>query len=56
MDAHFRSFLREVVPVLIEHKMALLAMKPMGDAIILKRNTVIALSQPTSVVITAATV
>jgi aryl-alcohol dehydrogenase-like predicted oxidoreductase len=59
MDAHFRSFLHEVVPVLIEQKTALLGMKPMGDAIILRSNTVtpieclhFALSQPTSVVIT----
>jgi aryl-alcohol dehydrogenase-like predicted oxidoreductase len=59
MDAHFRSFLREVVPVLMEQKVALLGMKPMGDGIILKSNTVspveclhFALSQPTSVVIT----
>jgi aryl-alcohol dehydrogenase-like predicted oxidoreductase len=59
MDAHFRSFLHEVAPVLIEQNIALLGMKPMGDAIILKSNTVtpieclhFALSQPTSVVIT----
>jgi len=59
MDAHFRSFLHEVVPVLIERKTALLGMKPMGDAIILKSKTAtpieclhFALSQPTSVVIT----
>ena len=59
MDAHFRSFLHEVVPVLMEQQTALLGMKPMGDAIILKSNTVtpieclhFALSQPTSVVIT----
>jgi aryl-alcohol dehydrogenase-like predicted oxidoreductase len=59
MDAHFRSFLHEVVPVLMERNIALLGMKPMGDAIILKSNTVtpieclhFALSQPTSVVIT----
>ena len=59
MDAHFRSFLHGVVPALIEQKTALLGMKPMGDQIILKSNTVtpieclhFALSQPTSVVIT----
>ncbi len=59
MDAHFRSFLHEVVPVLMEQKTALLAMKPMGDGIILTSNTVtpieclhFALSQPASVVIT----
>jgi aryl-alcohol dehydrogenase-like predicted oxidoreductase len=59
MDAHFRSFLHGVVPVLLEQKVALLAMKPMGDSIILKSNTVtpveclhFALNQPASVVIT----
>jgi aryl-alcohol dehydrogenase-like predicted oxidoreductase len=59
MDAHFRSFLHEVVPVLTEQKVGLLGMKPMGDGFILKSNTVtpieclhFALSQPTSVVIT----
>jgi predicted aldo/keto reductase-like oxidoreductase len=59
MDAHFRSFLHGVVPVLIEQKTALLGMKPMGDGFILKSNVVkpieclhFALSQPTSVVIT----
>src|ERR1039458_5723695 len=40
MDAHFRSFLHQVVPVLMEQQTALLGMKPMGDAIILKSNTV----------------
>lgn len=59
MDAHFRSFLHEVVPVLMECKMGLLGMKSMGDGIILKSKAVtpieclhFALSQPTSVVIT----
>lgn len=59
MDAHFRSFLHEVVPVLLERKMALLGMKPMGSGFILKSDTVtpieclhFALSQPASVVIT----
>jgi aryl-alcohol dehydrogenase-like predicted oxidoreductase len=59
MDAHFRSFLHEVVPVLMERKMALLGMKSMGDGFILKSKAVtpieclhFALSQPTSVVIT----
>jgi predicted aldo/keto reductase-like oxidoreductase len=59
MDAHFRSFLHEVVPVLMERKIALLGMKPMGSGVILKSNAVspieclhFALSQPTSVVIT----
>jgi len=59
MDAHFRSFEKEVVPVLLERGTALLGMKPMGDKNILKCNTVTplqclqyALSRPTSVVIT----
>ena len=59
MDAHFRSFLHEVVPVLMERKMGLLGMKSMGDGFILKSKAVtpieclhFALSQPTSVVIT----
>lgn len=59
MDAHFRSFLHEVVPVLMEEKIGLLGMKPMGSGVILKSQTVtpieclhFALSQPTSVVIT----
>jgi aryl-alcohol dehydrogenase-like predicted oxidoreductase len=59
MDAHFRSFLHQVVPVLLERKIALLGMKPMGSGVILESKTVkpieclhFALSQPTSVVIT----
>jgi aryl-alcohol dehydrogenase-like predicted oxidoreductase len=59
MDAHFRSFLHEVVPVLMEQKTALLGMKPMGSGFILKSKVVtpieclhFALSQPASVVIT----
>jgi len=59
MDAHFRSFLHQVVPVLQEQKIALLGMKPMGSGVILKSNTAtpieclhFALSQPTAVVIT----
>jgi aryl-alcohol dehydrogenase-like predicted oxidoreductase len=59
MDAHFRSFLHHVVPVLMEQKTALLGMKPLAEGNILKSKTVtaieclhFALSQPTSVVIT----
>lgn len=59
MDAHFRSFLHQVVPVLLDRKIALLGMKPMGSGVILESKTVkpieclhYALSQPTSVVIT----
>lgn len=59
MDAHFRSFEKEVVPVLQKQGVALLGMKSMGDKNILKSNTVTpleclqySLSRPTSVVIT----
>jgi hypothetical protein len=59
MDAHFRSFGKEVVPVLVKKQLAVLGMKSMGSGFILKSNTVTpiaclhyALSLPTSVVIT----
>jgi aryl-alcohol dehydrogenase-like predicted oxidoreductase len=59
MDAHFRSFGKEVVPVLVKKQIAVLGMKSMGSGFILKSNTVTpieclhyALSLPTSVVIT----
>jgi aryl-alcohol dehydrogenase-like predicted oxidoreductase len=59
MDAHFRSFGREVVPKLVQQGIAVLGMKPMGDGNILRSATVTpmeclhyALSLPTSVVIT----
>ena len=59
MDAHFRSFEKEVVPVLVQKQIGLLGMKSMGDKNILKSNTVTpleclqyALSRPTAVVIT----
>lgn len=59
MDAHFRSFEKEVAPVLVQKQIALLGMKPMGDKNILNSKTVTpleclqyALSRPTSVVIT----
>ena len=59
MDAHFRSFGKEVVPVLMKKQIAVLGMKSMGSGFILKSNTVTpiaclhyALSLPTSVVIT----
>jgi predicted aldo/keto reductase-like oxidoreductase len=59
MDAHFRSFGKEVVPVLIKKEIAVLGMKSMGSGNILKSKTVTAieclhyaLSLPTSVVIT----
>jgi aryl-alcohol dehydrogenase-like predicted oxidoreductase len=59
MDAHFRSFGKEVVPVLVKKQIAVLGMKSMGSGFILKSKTVTpieclhyALSMPTSVVIT----
>lgn len=59
MDAHFDSFEKKVLPVLVEHKIGVLGMKPMGDKIILKSKTAspieclhYAMNLPTSVVIT----
>jgi predicted aldo/keto reductase-like oxidoreductase len=59
MDAHFRSFQKEVLPVLVRKRIAVLGMKSMGDKNILASKTVTpleclqyALSLPTSVVIT----
>jgi predicted aldo/keto reductase-like oxidoreductase len=59
MDAHFRSFGKEVLPVLVQKQIAVLGMKSMGDGHILTSKTVTpleclqyALSLPTSVVIT----
>ncbi len=59
MDAHFRSFGAEVLPVLVRKQIAVLGMKSMGAGVILRSNTVTALeclqyalSLPTSVVIT----
>lgn len=40
MDAHFRSFERQVLPVLIKDEIGVLGMKSMGDPHILKSNTV----------------
>lgn len=42
MDAHFRSFQHQVLPRLIEEKIGVLSMKPMGDAIILTSKAVTA--------------
>src|SRR6201997_2324813 len=39
MDAHFRSFEKEVVPVLVQKQIALLGMKSMGDRNILTSKT-----------------
>jgi aryl-alcohol dehydrogenase-like predicted oxidoreductase len=59
MDAHFRSFEKQVVPVLVKEQIGVLGMKPLGSGVILKSNTVTpieclhyAMNLPTSVVIT----
>jgi predicted aldo/keto reductase-like oxidoreductase len=59
MDAHFNSFEKNVLPVLLKDDIAVLGMKPMGDHVILesKTATVIeclryAMNLPISVVIT----
>jgi aryl-alcohol dehydrogenase-like predicted oxidoreductase len=59
MDAHYRSFARQVVPELVKQNIGVLGMKSMGNGIILKSGTVTpveclhyALNLPTSVVIT----
>jgi uncharacterized protein len=59
MDAHFNSFEKKVLPVLIENGIGALGMKPMGDHFILESKTVTAMdclhysmNLPTSVVIT----
>ncbi len=59
MDAHFRSFGSQVLPVLLQEKIAPLAMKTFGDNFILKSKTVepiealhYSMSLPVSVVIT----
>ena len=59
MDPHFRSFEKEVLPILVEHRIGVLGMKSMGDGLLLKSKLVTpqeclryVLSLPTSVVIT----
>jgi uncharacterized protein len=59
MDAHFRSFEKEVMPVALKQGIGILAMKTFGDHFILDSKTVqpiealhYGLSQPVSVVIT----
>ena len=59
MDAHFRSFTHEVMPVALKQGIGVLAMKTFGDNFILGSNTVqpiealhYGLTQPVSVVIT----
>src|SRR5262245_30854032 len=59
MDGHFRSFEQNVLPVLVREQIGVLAMKSMGDGVILGSGVVspveclhYAMSLPTSVVIT----
>jgi uncharacterized protein len=59
MDAHFESFVGKVMPVLVQKKVAIQTMKPLGGGIILESKTVsaaeclrFAMSQPSDVVIT----
>ena len=59
MDAHFNSFEKKVLPVLLESDIGVLGMKPMGDHFILDSKTATAveclhyaMNLPTSVVIT----
>jgi len=59
LDAHFRSFEKQVLPVLVKERIGVLGMKSMGSGVLLKAKVVspieclhYALSLPTSVVIT----
>lgn len=59
MDAHFRSFEHQVLPVLVKEGIGVLGMKPLASGLILQSNTAkpieclhYALNLPTSVVIT----
>jgi aryl-alcohol dehydrogenase-like predicted oxidoreductase len=60
MDAHYRSFAHEVLPVLVEQKLGVLGMKSLAGGIIPKSGAPVtaidclhyAMNQPTSVVIT----
>ena len=59
MDAHFRSFEKQVLPILVKNQIGVLGMKSMGDPYILRSNTVTpieclhyGLNLPTSTVIT----
>jgi predicted aldo/keto reductase-like oxidoreductase len=58
MDAHFRSFAHQVLPVLVQHGIGVLGMKSMAGGVILRSKTVTpieclhyAMNLPTSVVI-----
>ena len=59
MDAHYESFEKKVLPVLVKNEIGVLGMKPMGAGLLLQSKTLspveclhYALSLPTSVVIT----
>jgi predicted aldo/keto reductase-like oxidoreductase len=59
MDAHFNSFEKQVLPVLLKNDIGVLGMKPLGDRLILESKTATpveclhyAMNLPTSVVIT----
>src|SRR5580692_890833 len=59
MDAHYDSFEKKVLPVLVKHDIGVLGMKPMGDSVLLRSKTAsaieclhYAMNLPTSVVIT----
>jgi uncharacterized protein len=59
MDAHYHSFEKMVLPILVQKNIGVLGMKPMGDKVILRSKAVTpveclhyAMSLPTSVVIT----
>jgi aryl-alcohol dehydrogenase-like predicted oxidoreductase len=59
MDAHYQSFEKKVLPVLLEREIGVLGMKPMGDAVILESKAATpieclhyTMNLPTSVVIT----
>jgi predicted aldo/keto reductase-like oxidoreductase len=59
MDAHYESFEKKVLPVLLQGDIGVLGMKPMGDHVILESKTATpveclhyAMNLPTSVVIT----
>jgi uncharacterized protein len=59
MDAHYDSFEKKTLPILVKHGIGVLGMKPMGDKIILQSKTATpveclryAMNLPTSVVIT----
>lgn len=59
MDAHYDSFEKKTLPILVKHGIAVLGMKPMGDKIILHSKTATpveclhyAMNLPTSAVIT----